>query len=412
MVVAAIDSSKDTSSVIAQHSKSQVSIRRPLEFGASPARVAAEDAIRVAEGARNMIAKVTSHRFPPGEAWRYGLVPQIACIINGVEGTATFDTGAQPSVISAAVLARHDPVFKTKLLQADLPSLSGYGGRVKVIGVYPCEIIFPHPGKEGNVALDMEFLVTTEKRVPYDILIGCEWQTIYGVSINRNPMHSSCPYISFGKHQQRFAIGTFKDANVAAMEIVPPKRVDERFPSGYENVNYDEFMQILAKPMHASAVFLEHLEEVDINPALSNEQRQQLLKVIAACEHAFVGKDDVVTYGELGAPVHLDVNIPQPIPKACRKAPYPLSNQAKMDIREIVDDLLRKGIVSRSKSPVSAPAIMVYRGSKKQWCKITEQSTSTSERQRTRCHICSHRSNRLDAQNIIRVLTSKTVSTI
>ena len=248
-----------------------------------------------------MIAKVTSHRFPPGEAWRYGLVPQIACIINGTEGTATFDTGAQPSVISAAVLARHDPVFKTKLLQADLPSLSGYGGRVKVVGVYPCEIIFPHPGKEGNVALDMEFLVTTEKRVPYDILIGCEWQTIYGVSINRNPMHSSCPYISFGKHQQRFAIGTFKDANVAAMEIVPPKRVDERFPSGHENVNYDEFMQILAKPMHASAAFLEHLEEVDINPALSNEQRQQLVKVIAACEHAFVGKDDTVTYGELGA---------------------------------------------------------------------------------------------------------------
>ena len=313
-----------------------------------------------------------TRRLPLGHAWKYGIEPCIRIVLNGRTGILTLDTGANPSIIAMHVLAKYDPHFKMKLLPIDTATARGFGGQLDLIGVYPCQIILVHSSKDGSLALDIEFLVSPISNPPYEMLLGDEWQAVYGISIVRNPSSRVGPYIQVGTHPQRFAIPTFREPRIAGLTLSsrtalpsPSPDVARRFAPGNPSIAFSDFVKILQVPVQPSAEFEQALLAAHINPALSAVEQEQLRRVLLACEDAFALKDKDFPMGQLGDVLKLDITVPSPLPRILRKAPYPLSNKARQDIRETCEELLRRGLIRPSNSPVAAPALMVYKGDKK-----------------------------------------------
>lgn len=80
--------------------------------------------------------------------------------------------------------------------------------------------------------------------------------------------------------------------------------------------------------------FLEQLQDFHISLNLTDQQKNDLKKVIFSCQAVFAIPGQDYEFIPLGEPVHLDFTVPQPPPKGLKKAPYSVSNVAKKDIRE------------------------------------------------------------------------------
>ena len=140
--------------------------------------------------------------------------------------------------------------------------------------------------------------------------------------------------------------------------------MDKLFPPTNPNIRYDEFQKILKKSVKVDEELETALQASDINPDLSSQQREQLLNVLRASASAIAIKGKQYEFGQLGETLKLNAQIPTPVPKELRKAPYPLSNKARADTRSQIDVLLANGLIRPSRSPYAAPTLIVYRGDK------------------------------------------------
>lgn len=298
----------------------------------------------------------------PGMAHRYGRPVYLSVMLLGKPSSIVFDSGACPSVITAKYLSLRDPRFEERLLKRQGLETKGFGGTCKVLGVYPCSLAFPHP--QGSLTIDIEFLVLSDHRVPYQMILGRDAQTMYSINLVTPQDPSKDAYVQFARHKQRWAVlhssepvGPMLAANIAP-DHAP-------FPSVRDDVRYEDYLKTLEQPLRkASTPFLEQFQDVHISPNLSEQQRFDLKKVIFSCQDVFAIPGQDYEFIPLGEPVHLDVTVPQPPPKGLKKAPYPVSNKAKKDIREAVASALSKGQIRPSNSPYAAPTFVVYRDTK------------------------------------------------
>lgn len=312
----------------------------------------------------------------PGLSHKYGKPTYVTLFLHGVPCSAAFDTGAGPSVITAPYLRNRDSAFESRLIQRPGLKTHGFGGTCEVLGIYACSLIFPHP--IGSLSLDAELLVLSNDKVPYQMILGRDLQVTYAMNLVTPSDPSKDSYVQIGKCPQRYAIldgfrpvpstitdvlhasdvGTKATSKVAALKDPPLSSVRE-------DVRYSDFLKVLNEPRRTtSREFEEELGNANISPALSDQQRGDLFKVICSAYEVFAIPGQDYPFVRLGDPVHLDVNVPNPMPKSLKKAPYPLSNKTKKDIREAVQGYLRKGQIRPSNSPYAAPTFAVYRGDK------------------------------------------------
>ena len=342
-------------------------VRKALQN--SPISISPEDALQVAkEGIKIQARKI--YPIPPvGKAHMSGKPINLTCILNDKPCIMTFDTGATPSVIMASYLAERDPTFKEKLLPTDVGRTKGFGGSCEILGVYPCNIELPHPN--GTLVFEMEFLVLQDTKAPFPMILGRDYQILYAINVYIPPDAQREPYVHIGKYNHKYAISegihkTMHSPPVAANKndeyFIPPI---EPFPAITKGVSYSDFLKILQEPEQtANELFLDTLKDANINPNLAPEQVGQIRKLILAHQNVWALPGVQYKFAQLGEHVHLDANIPTPMPKGLKKAPYPLSNKARIDVRKTVQDMLARDLIRPSKSPYAAPTFVVYRGSK------------------------------------------------
>lgn len=246
-----------------------------------------------------------------------------------------------------------------------------------MLGIYPCALVLPHP--IGSLSLDVELLVLSSDKAPYQMILGRDVQVTYAMNLVTPSDPSKDSYVQVGKCPQRYAvldgfrptpstitdvlhaseIATQATSEIGALEQPPP------FQSVRGDVRYSDFLRVLNEPRrHTSPEFEKELENANISETLSPKQKEDLIKVICSAFEVFAIPDQDYPFVPLGEPVHLEVNVPSPMPKGLKKAPYPLSNKTKKDIRDAVQSYLRKGQIRPSSSPYAAPTFAVYRGDK------------------------------------------------
>ena len=259
------------------------------------------DALQLALSKRTELAKIASKQLPRGLAYKFGPTTTLVCVIRGKVAEVKLDSGATATAVCASVLARYDPDYSSRLIplaESDRGAF-GYGGSIALLGVYPCDVLLPHP--DGNLLLKIEWLVINDdggrQRMPYAWEIGSEFQASYGISIIRDPSSTAGSHVRIGRHPQRFAIDEHRNVALAALNapvsleqhfVTDGKRVDELYPPTHSSITYDDFIAVLKSPRRASLDFLRALEtEAKVSEDLPADYRELIFRFLASCEDAF-----------------------------------------------------------------------------------------------------------------------------
>jgi hypothetical protein len=347
-----------------------------------PVTVHPADAVQICNESSISAAKAIIPTPKAGLAHRLGKPATIVCLVNMIPSVAAIDTGATPSVITATYIRERDANYNNALLPCQIKHTQGYGGQSPILGIYVAQLVFPHP--LGSLAMNLELLVLDCADPPYPLIIGREYQRIFAINVVNPIDPRKSPYVQIGKSSRtRWAIPNafpLGPPSVIASDIAEPPTLaptreayddsrllqEEPFPSGREDITYDDFLHVVqGVEKRASPEFCAAMQQANINPELSNTQHDQLRKLILANQEVFAlpGRSDY-TFATLGEAVHLDATIPSPMPRGLKKAPYPLSNKARADIRTHVQDMISRKLVRPSRSPYAAPTFVVYRGDK------------------------------------------------
>jgi hypothetical protein len=335
---------------------------------------------------------------PPGEMHRHGTIWRIPFVLFTAMDKAAYaiiDTGARPTICKVKALAELDPNWREKLQECTVSHLKGVGGKTGILGVYLTSVVIPH--HECGLMLDrIEFLVAEDFAVPFDFIFGRDTQAMYHFQLNQPSKYNA--RLTIGGHLQKWYLsGSAIDHDIQNLigrgqylpaspsnsqarkkpvlalpsvserfqEIpdIPGPSIAQEFPSGNSDINYEDFITVLTGEFpKCNDKFRESLEDANISSELTPTQREYVLRILAANEDAFIiegVKHDWVPFGE---PVEIIVDLPDPIPKALKRACYPCSYQKEMDMRNRVDEFRQQGRVTPSTSFVSASTFMLYRG--------------------------------------------------
>ena len=89
-----------------------------------------------------------------------------------------------PSIILADTLRSIDSSFQRRLLTSKVSHTNSFGGRTRILGVYPTDVLLPHP--DGSLALHVEFFVLDGSQGPYQVLLGEDTLRRYAVNVVRS----------------------------------------------------------------------------------------------------------------------------------------------------------------------------------------------------------------------------------
>ena len=311
-----------------------------------------------------------------GQAWK---LPFVIMNFENSPLVGLIDSGAQPTLCKAKALARVDADFRRKLTPFD-KSLQGLSGKAPaILGLYSTTIVLPH--WEQSLFLPRVEFIVSEYDLAYDFILGQDLSAIYGFNLMR-PARLP-PYLKVGEHPQLFHLGQaaapplsqrldkirVTDNKPKKLRRILPagatafdhKDEGERYPSGREDVRFDDFLDIFTRPRAGSSEFHSALEKANISPTLSAHQRNQLMLVLCAAEGAFALDGKVYDRPKLGVPLALDINMPSPAPKNLKRGYYPCSEKSRSDMEKANSKQLQEGVCVRSTSPYAAATFMIYR---------------------------------------------------
>jgi hypothetical protein len=341
---------------------------------------------------------------PPGQLHQFGVAWTLPLVfVNFPERCfiALLDTGALPTICKAEALRLIDPDFESKLIPSKTRQLKGLGGSAQVMGVYSSAVILPNV--EGNLILErVEFLVVSCHSLSFDFIVGQDTQEVYRFQLNHPARKNAV--LRIGTHRQSwFLSGTvhpeyqelidrgrhllqneairpcnsrpLNDLHLGTVKAtlsmsldpsdLPSHSVAEQFPSGDSKITFELFEKVMNEPLpRGEARFMDALDEAQINPDLTSSQRDCVRKVLTFFSDAFILEGDSEERAQLGEPLKIVANIPQPIPKALKKACYPCSHQKEADMRAAVNRFQVSNTVQASTSPLAAATFMLYRGTK------------------------------------------------
>lgn len=314
-----------------------------------------------------------------GQLHRRGSVWKIPfCLYPSMNGAAEalVDTGAQPTICKASALEKLDPDWRDKLSRCGTSGLTGLGGKTEVLGVYKTSIILPH-AKKNLVLPRVEILIAENFSLPYDFIFGQDLGAMYHFQFLRPSRRNA--HLKIGPHEQLFYLsGSF---DIAAMDFegqqvqkihppqilkgmtVPSPNLSKEFQPGaeYSHITFEKFQQVLTEDIPCSEDFEKALDTANVFEGLSAIQKKQMMRILRANESAFALEGKAYDRPQLGEKLVIPVEgIPNPIPKALRKMPYPISHKAKQDMATLTAALFEKKCIQRSDSPFSSPSIIVY----------------------------------------------------
>lgn len=189
------------------------------------------------------------------------------------------------------------------------------------------------------------------------MILGRDLQVTYAMNLVTPSGPSQDSYVQIGKCRQRYAVlDGFRPSPSTITDVLSASNATTKGTSAVgapaeppcqsvrEDVRYSDFLRVLNEPRRPnSADFEEQLTDINISDSLTSEQREALLKVVCSAYEVFAIPGRDYKFVALGDPVHLDVTVSTPLPKGLKKAPYPLCNKIKKNIRDSVQTYLWKG---------------------------------------------------------------------
>ncbi|ORY37504.1 hypothetical protein BCR35DRAFT_247007, partial [Leucosporidium creatinivorum] len=103
--------------------------------------------------------------------------------------------------------------------------------------------------------------------------------------------------------------------------------------------------------------FAEAITEMNINPDLSPEQDREIRELISRFPMVFAHGSNQIGHVDTHV-CDLKFNTTE-LPPRVRQSAYPVSAKTSSVMRDLVEDLQRKGVVRPSKSRFAAPALVV-----------------------------------------------------
>ena len=307
----------------------------------------------------------------PGKLHQLGRTWRVPFLLFGLEARpaiAVLDTGATPTLCKASALEKIDPQYKEKMIPFD-GELEGLDGNTRTMGIYPASLLFPH--WDLSIILPKVEFIVGEYSLPYDFIVGQDTGRMYAFNFMR-PKHKP-PYLQIGPTTTKFHVGEGAPANLTAIRVVPKTRIGavtsmafntkgegEAYPSDRADILHKDFLALFDTAPTASAEFDLAIEKANIYKDLTPEQKVQLRTVMRANEGAFALDGVVYERPHLGAPLHLEITLPDPVPRNLKRPSYPASEKARRDMVAANQVQLDQGVSVKSESPFSAATFMVY----------------------------------------------------
>jgi hypothetical protein len=266
--------------------------------------------------------------------------PVLEIFLNGKPALLTVDSAASASLITLKTLNKYHP--NARLTAPNVPMLSAFGSELRPVGTYSMEIVLKHP--KHPLRLRVSFLVLDTGTVPTPLLLGINYYNAYGMVLDAS--NPSLTVIRVRHYTQTFPSVSDKATRAIIQAIETPSS-----PS--------QGGRVTPEPREFNIA----LSETDLNTALTEPQLLALRQLIRSYPMAFAhGSHQLGNHNKHSMVIQLEM--PEPMPAHLRKNPYPSSLQAKKDVNDTIDELIRWKIIRPSKSPFSAPAVMIYRHGK------------------------------------------------
>jgi transposase InsO family protein len=268
--------------------------------------------------------------------------PVIEVYLNGKLAHLTVDTAASISIITKRALDLYDP--NAKVGPPLIEKLNAFGTRLHSTGTYSAELVLKHP--TTPLRLRVNFVVVDPPQAPVPLLLGINYVKAYGIDI----VNSTGPtYIRVGSRTQKFP-SVIRPPLPATIQAVAEESPSPR--------------QIFTvQPSRQPREFREELEKAEFGPDITADELKRLKALLTEHSMNFAHGDHQLG-GHTKYKLEIKLNLPDPMPAPLRKNPYPSSQRARQDMDKTLEELKRWKIIQPSKSPFSAPAVMIYRKDK------------------------------------------------
>lgn len=183
----------------------------------------------------------------PGSTYRFGRPLQLQAVVNDQPVSLVLDSGAMPSVVLSSTLESLDSRFPSRLPPSRLRHTTSFGGRTNILGVYPVDVLLPHP--DAILSIHVAFLVPDGNVCPYPILLGED-----AINVRRSADPSKPTSVKVGNHRQLYMVETQTSAAslpaeplqtplaAAAHQATPP------CPAAHPGLAFKNLLEVLQRP--------------------------------------------------------------------------------------------------------------------------------------------------------------------
>ena len=340
----------------------------------APVNVLPEDIKSILDSSKICTAQPLSRRAPLGQSYKKGFPITTSVVLDNSVMRACVDTGAGPSVIDESTLFSIDPEYERKLLPVDALKFTAFGSKLSLKGIYNTSIIFPHP--RGSIQISVELVVIPATTCPSQLILGNDTLHAYGFDIHT----SNGRWFTIGGNKQKFQItndgrkrySPFSLASVAALsdsdslESTTPEPATSARPAPSAAESKTKTSIPLRTDPGAKTPYPKEFEEaiklMQFGPKLSSKQVDEMLEVIRDYPMVFAhGKQQIGNVTRFKCELKLNTT---DLPAKIKQRPYPVSPPSRVELKKLVDELVRMGIVRPSSSMWAHPAILVSHNGK------------------------------------------------